>query len=274
MKHICYTLAISRSYIPSSFNFNYDVHIQGQLSQTSDEKMKEQIAPLNNSLSLLQQLNGVSYYLKPSTDYLENLKKNLAVDTKDLSEKERKELLSAADIDKAIAEQKANRKLQMGFVAQELQKIFPNLVYSDEDGLLSVNYIGLIPVLVESIKEQQQQIEELKALLTGKNTLRSDNSAEETAAIATINSEAAVLYQNTPNPFTEQTEIRYSIPANTKQAFICIFDMQGAMLKKIDVTKNSNQITIQGSEFAAGMYLYSLVVDGKEVDTKRMILTK
>ena len=46
-----------------------------------------------------------------------------------------------------------------------MQKLFPELVKENKEGLLSVNYSGLIPVLIESIKEQQEQINELKKLV-------------------------------------------------------------------------------------------------------------
>ena len=48
---------------------------------------------------------------------------------------------------------------QFGFIAQELENIFPELVKTENDGYKSVNYNGMIPVLLESIKEQQLQIE-------------------------------------------------------------------------------------------------------------------
>ena len=77
-----------------------------------------------------------------------------------------------------------------------------------------------------------------------------------------------VLYQNSPNPFSEQTEIRHSISNNTISAYIYIFDMQG----KLNYFGNGF-ININRYQFEPGMYLYSLIIDGKEVDTKRMILT-
>lgn len=49
-----------------------------------------------------------------------------------------------------------------GFSAQEVQKIFPDLVSEDEQGYLSVDYIGLIPVLVEALKTQQVRIADLE----------------------------------------------------------------------------------------------------------------
>lgn len=59
----------------------------------------------------------------------------------------------------------ADQSVQTGVIAQELQKLFPELVKEDKEGMLSVNYSGLIPVLIESIKDQQNQIDELKKLV-------------------------------------------------------------------------------------------------------------
>ena len=46
------------------------------------------------------------------------------------------------------------------------------------------------------------------------------------------------------------------------------------MLKQIEINSSQDSIIIDGSELGAGMYLYSLVINGKEIDTKRMILSK
>ncbi len=51
--------------------------------------------------------------------------------------------------------------LQYGFVAQELQKVFPDMVVTREDGMLGIRYTELIPVLVQAIKEQQEEIDAL-----------------------------------------------------------------------------------------------------------------
>jgi hypothetical protein len=53
---------------------------------------------------------------------------------------------------------------QTGFIAQDIEKIFPELVLTDPQGYKSVNYIGLIPHLVEAIKELKTENENLKAL--------------------------------------------------------------------------------------------------------------
>ena len=64
---------------------------------------------------------------------------------------------------KKRSELEQQRKNKLGFIAQELETVFPELVhYNEESGLKSVDYIGVIPVLVEAVKEQQAIIDSLK----------------------------------------------------------------------------------------------------------------
>lgn len=54
---------------------------------------------------------------------------------------------------------KESGKESVGVLAQEIQEVFPELVKTNKEGLLSVNYQGLIPVLINAVKEQQQTLE-------------------------------------------------------------------------------------------------------------------
>lgn len=56
---------------------------------------------------------------------------------------------------------KESEEKSIGVIAQELREVLPELVSESENGL-SVNYNGIIGVLIEAIKEQQRQIDELK----------------------------------------------------------------------------------------------------------------
>jgi len=164
-----------------------------------------------------------------------------------------------------------------GLSAQELQNIYPDLVKRGQDGYYGINYVELVPILIRSIQELKQQLDEVKDSKTDETAkARGFGGAFEPTDIsdATAIPATASLAQNVPNPFTERTTIRFTLPDDTKNACICIFDMSGKMLKQIPVNSSMQGATIQGYEFPAGMYLYSLVVDGKEVDTKRMILSK
>jgi hypothetical protein len=52
----------------------------------------------------------------------------------------------------------AQQKTKIGLLAQDIQKVYPELV-TEQNGILSVNYQGLVPVLINAIKEQQVLIE-------------------------------------------------------------------------------------------------------------------
>jgi hypothetical protein len=99
----------------------------------SDSVRKERIKTLDSSLNTILLLNPVSYHHKQSKSAQGNTSiQNTATSNND--------------------------NLYYGFLAQELKNVVPNLVGSDEGGNLSVNYIGLIPILTQALKDQQNMI--------------------------------------------------------------------------------------------------------------------
>jgi hypothetical protein len=100
----------------------------GSIGACSDIRYKRDLSTISNSLSSVLSLNGIYYYWKkdefPSMQF--------------------------------------NDKRQIGFSAQEIEKLFPEIVMTDANGYKSVDYGRLTPVLVEAIKQQQEQINDLK----------------------------------------------------------------------------------------------------------------
>ncbi|VAW25213.1 hypothetical protein MNBD_BACTEROID01-1006 [hydrothermal vent metagenome] len=85
----------------------------------------------------------------------------------------------------------------------------------------------------------------------------------------------AKLYQNSPNPFKTETKIRFEIPQLVNSARLYICNMTGTLLKSIAINQRGpGNVIINANEFNSGMYLYSLVNDGKIIDTKQMLLTE
>jgi len=162
------------------------------------------------------------------------------------------------------------KKKHYGLIAQDLQKLYPDLVYEDAKGYLSVNYTGIIPLLIESVKELNAEIETLKAKTNGSSKVKSSSEITETDVLT-----YPVLDQNIPNPFNTATTIGFYLPTTIAIASIYVYDMNGVQLKSYTISdRGKKNIIINGSEFNAGMYLYALIADGKVIDTKRMILTK
>lgn len=220
----------------------------------SDIALKKNITPIERVLKKVIGLQGVRYQYK---DDNENGEEN-------------------------------QEKFRLGFIAQDVETVFPEMIKDMPDGTKAMSYTDLIAVLVEAIKEQQKEIEtvqsvvflqekelvELKEIISQccvKPKSSYTPSSEEPQQSA---EDKATLYQNTPNPFTSNTEILCNIPEINSNAFIFVYNLQGVELKSFSLTQGLNTVTVYGSELTAGMYLYTLVVDNEIIDTKRMILTK
>lgn len=195
-------------------------------------------------------------------------------------------------LDKARKGYSFTDKLQHGFIAQEMEKVFPELVNNikhpvTENGatrledIKGVNYVGLISVLTRGMQEQQQQIntQEERIAVLEKEIQALKQAMESPAGAAPAKTANAVaagyeLKQNLPNPFSESTIIYYSVPATEKNASIALFDLNGRMITQYGNLAGKNQLTIRANELQPGIYLYSLISGGQEILTKRMVVTK
>ncbi|MEO0903098.1 MAG: tail fiber domain-containing protein, partial [Bacteroidota bacterium] len=123
---------------------------------------------------------------------------------------------------------------QIGFLAQEVQEIFPELVKENNEGYLAINYIGIIPVLVEALKEQQEAIETLQEEmeeLRGKTNSTPSKSRDYSSSTIDETSIPAELFQNIPNPFIGETEISFFLPQEVGTAEIILYNLQGTQIR-------------------------------------------
>ncbi len=235
----------------------HNIHAAAFLT-TSDIRLKENIVEVSqteDNISFLDKILSIDVleynYKDRTTDYYPELSHGVS--------------LSEDDAMKAAVLKTDKR--HYGVSAQDLQKLFPNLVEEEQDGYLSVNYVEMVPVLLRSIQELKQEIDELKGSGTVKKSPTHTNLSSTTAA-------ENILYQNTPNPFNGQTIIRFRLAEDVQEASICIFDLQGKMLKDIPISKGMDQISVNSFEMGKGMFLYSLLINGQEISTKKMIISK
>ncbi|MBV6461599.1 MAG: hypothetical protein HJHJAOHD_01729 [Flavobacteriales bacterium] len=175
---------------------------------------------------------------------------------------------------------------QVGFIAQNIDTILPEAV-SDNGGPLSIDYAKITPLLLEAIKALDKKVEALEAQLNQccQNNNKQNNSGNSnnpqinelgnTINVELSNSDAIVLEQNVPNPFNENTSINYYIPENIRYAQIIFTDMHGRIIKTIDIKQSGNgQLKVYAANLSQGIYQYSIVVDGKVIDTKKMLVEK
>ena len=131
----------------------------------------------------------------------------------------------------------------------------------------------MIPLLVQSIQELTVEINRLKSKSQSplSRSVDEEDGEVEDGLMDKLESE---LFQNTPNPFSDNTVIKYVIPQDAQNANLLIYDINGKQIEQFVLTqKGMGSIVLEGSHLEAGMYLYSLIVDSKVIDVKRMILT-
>ena len=264
--------------------FNGTQILVGSTFVSSDIQLKHDIHPINNALSILDNLKPKQYFM----DTLNNLNLNVSPEK------------------------------QFGFIAQEVEQVLPNLVkdfQAPEDSLAvqssssgsfkAVNYIGLIPINTQAIKELNaivtaqatvidslthkldevnKRLSKLEDCLSNllpslceanatylpENQNNLQNKQSENVKLSSLSS--IVLYQNNPNPFNETTDIMVTIPVEVKNAQLKFFSINGTLIKEYTIEeRGTSKLKIDGNELINGIYTYSLIIDGKEFATKKMI---
>ncbi|HTB32541.1 MAG TPA: tail fiber domain-containing protein, partial [Bacteroidia bacterium] len=242
----------------------------------SDSTLKTSVSPITNALTMVNKLNGVSFQY----------------------------------VDSALTDT-GMYGTHYGFIAQQVKRVLPNAVKTDADGIEGVAYTELIPWTVEAIKLEKKTNDSLRStvdsLRYSLDSLRSafkyysscfaslcegrsqvhhhggnGGSGDSNTTITNVQdvslssmADAPLLYQNIPNPFSGNTKINYYLPEGTQGATMVFYDNYGNQLKQVQLSQTGNgTLNINPENLTAGIYSYSLVVNGKIIDTKRMILQK
>lgn len=239
-------------------NFIGDVVVTGVFSNPSDINLKKDITDLNVA-GFLSRLSAKSYTFKRSEN----------------------ERLALPD------------GIHFGFLAQELEQVYPNLVTQvtqpdkvDQNGnviakgkqIKVINYIELIPVLTAGIQEQQKIIEKQNAQITQieaelaaikASGVNRDVDAGKTTPILTSKSSLAA----DPNPFQKATKVSYDLTGNNyAHAEIKVQDRNGLDLKQISLTDAKGEVVINSSDLSTtGVYYVYLTVDNNIVDVIKVI---
>lgn len=263
--------------------FNGDVVRTGTDNFTSDQNLKQNINPINNALSIINQLSPKTFEYKQAN----------------------------------YPSMRLPSGIQYGLIAQEVQAILPELVNNnvhppvfDSVGNIvtpAVNYLSLeyqqfMGILIKAIQEQQKTIDSLSTKQTKQDSINNAVQAQLAALASQLNGcctnaaakvnqapsqtqktihqlevelsdkDAIVLEQNVPNPFAEQTTILYNIPTSVGKAQILFYNSAGQIIKSVDVTNRGNgKLIVFANDLSSGLYHYTLVADGKVVDSKKMV---
>ena len=241
-------------------------NISGTLLSRTAESSPRSINSLSNNV-LSSQLQG----LTANTFYIDSPEPIKAVTVSASGEEDADTKEEVVTEPMGIMEKQVYSKQHYSLSADELEAIFPDLVYENEDGSKSINYVEMVPILVQAIGELKAEI----------NELRGNESARKVSAKTTaINDvegsvEVLALGQNKPNPFGTSTEIEVSVPESVQSAFVYVYDLQGKKVQQVNLTARGKQtVQLNAADLTDGMYLYSLIADGKVVETRRLIVEK
>lgn len=237
--------------------FNGDFYYSGAW-KSSDRKLKENIQTIKSSIDKIKLLKPSFYNYKSEDPALKGLH--------------------------------MPKGINYGFIAQELEEVFPTFVketinparfdstgkeISPEVKFKVVDYISIIPILTAGIQEQQQLLEsQQKDILMLKQEIIRLSGGTNKEGNTNLDLYESQLFQNEPNPFDATTKIKYQVDEKSTSAKLLVFDMNGKfILEKVIIKFGTGELVIDAKELSAGMYYYSLIVDSKEIDTKRMIVS-
>ena len=146
--------------------FNGNATLSGDLTINSDARLKDNIQPLGSTLNKLHQIEGKTYSFKKDEEHTPKI----------------------------------------GVLAQEVQAVFPELVTEGGDGILSVNYQGLVPVLINAINEQDAKMSEQDAKMSEQDA--------KIAALEAQNAEIKELKEMVRVLALQQSQTTSSVAAN------------------------------------------------------------
>lgn len=196
----------------------------------SDQVYKTKVEGIQNSLGIINSLDGVTYWSKQQESPELNLE----------------------------------NKMQYGLIAQQVEKVIPDVVQTSDEGIKAVDYTAIVPILIEAVKQQQAQIAQLQGMLSAQ--FKSENEM-------IVRLSNTMIVEISPNPSSDQAVIALNIDDQAENVQLVISDLKGVFINSITVKEKGLDIrkTINRDNFGAGTYIVSLMVNGKSLDSKKII---
>jgi hypothetical protein len=269
-------------------------------TNVSDGRVKKNIKANVPGLAFINMLQPVTYNL--DLDAADRL-----IQTPQAKNKDGKTIQPSSE--QLTARKQKEQILYTGFVAQDVEKAAKELKYdfsgvdapqNDRD-LYGLRYGDFVVPLVKAVQELskmnndknatidslehknedlQRQFDELRSLVLQMKQQQEQGNPRSAVSSSvqqytTTIADAVTIEQNAPNPFAHTTTISYSLPQKFSSAQIIVTDKNGKLLKQMNISgSGKGTLHIDASTLAAGIYSYSLYVDGRFVASKQMELLK
>ncbi len=228
----------------NSFTNTYNSIQVANVYNNSDERTKTNINSIDNGLNTILSLRPVSY--------------NWKNDSKNNSSRS---IENTSNMPYGPEE----GKTQYGFLAQDVEKILPDAVITDENGYKLINYTAIIPHLVQSVQELQGVVANQEAIIENLSSQLAQNGSNATLCKIT---------NCTPNPTSGIITFEYTLSETTSSATILVTDLVGALKYSLDCSPIETSITEDLSSLKDGLYIATLSVNGEVQDSKQFIIRK
>jgi hypothetical protein len=229
----------------------------------SDRKLKNNIQPVTNALDKIRNIHAFTYTFNHAQYTGKKLPWGTHIG------------FMADEIEQAFPELVKNTLLPAGVTHGERGKLDVNTI----ENVKVVNYLGMIPVIVEAINEQRAIVEqkeiEITQLRSQLQNLEQRLAALESARKGSVNATETQGYlnQNNPNPFNQQTIISFSLPENAGKGILEVADANGRVVKSFAVN-GTGQVELKARSLSPGIYIYRLISNGQTLDSKQMVITQ
>lgn len=204
----------------------------------SDARAKENIQNVQSGLNTISQLRPVTYDWKQDCIRVDSLHNLTPVGPWD------------------------SEKSQYGFLAQDMEKVIPDIVISDNHGFKVINYIAIIPVLVKAVQELQEIVDKQATII---EQLKGSNSS----TTQTLN-ESRIIKCSTDGG-NDLLTISTELADNVSNAKIQISSATGDREKTINLSNNAPTISEDVSGLHKGIHVTTLYVNNMPVDSKNWI---
>ena len=239
--------------------FDGDVKVTGTIATSNFFTLLPNSAPIRNSnnetgsgLPITDRLNNIQFLQYSVTNETDSKEENtLKISTEDILSINGFENNDEFFNEKPVRNKPAS--VNYGLEPEQLQKEFPELVYEDGQGNYSVNYVEMVPLLVQSIKE-----------LSAKVTI-----LEEQLGIQ----ETTKPVMKTKGKTEDADNVTLTFPNNAHEATLNIYDLSGKLLRTSPVnmaeTRNLSNYT---RGLPTGTYAYTLTVNGQKQKARKVVV--
>jgi hypothetical protein len=251
-------------------------------TNVSDGRFKKDVKANVPGLEFINKLKPVTYHLDVS-----GISKFLNEDVSGEGDRE-----TVENAESVTSSEDKEQITYTGFVAQEVETAAKEIGYDfsgidapqNENSLYGLRYAEFVVPLVRAVQElaeensnlkmQNSDLEERMQKVEEMLSLSGNQQAEELRQQTVVLSGGAYLQQNVPNPFDHTTVINYFVPDEHARVQMQFLSISGEVLHAVDLSSGKGSVTVTSEVLPSGTYQYSLIVNGKVIGSRQMIISR